>query len=94
MDLKRKELEALIHRSKALLHTYNLLEEAVPEIEVVSDRLIVHCYTMNEVFDVSRRISDAIGWSSNKVVKWASDGVFYTSFKDDRNDLVAVWLVS
>lgn len=94
MDLKRKELEALIHRSKALLHTYELLQETIPEIEVVVDRLVVQCYNMDQVFEVSARISDAIGWSSNKIMKWESDGTFYTSFKDDRNDLVAIWLRS
>jgi hypothetical protein len=70
MDLKRKELEQLIHRSKALLHTYELLQETIPEIEVVVDRLIVKCDSMEQVFDAAARITEAIGWSCNKTFMW------------------------
>jgi hypothetical protein len=93
MDLERKKIEDALHRMRGVLHLYGWIEQHIPSVKFVNNKLVIQCESMDQVFEYSTILDEIIGWDGSKVFSFVSLDERITSFSDEDNDMISIWLV-
>lgn len=93
MDLERKKIEDALHRMRGILHLYGWIEQHIPSVKFIKDKLVIQCRSMEEVFEYSFILDELIGWDGGKVLSFVSLDERIVSFSDEDNDMISIWMV-